>query len=138
MIDHKILRAITGAQSKVPIEMLYIETAQLPISHVISVRRIMYWHTILTRHKEELISQVYCAMKDKPLKDDWINLLKKDLEKIGLSINDEEEIRSLSKYTFKSLVKKKIRQLAHIELEEMKIEHTKVSFIVHKNTNKPQ
>ena len=46
VIDHKILRAITGAQSKVPIEMLYIETAQLSISHAISVRRLMYWHTM--------------------------------------------------------------------------------------------
>ena len=27
VIDHKIMRVITGAHSKVPIEMLYIETS---------------------------------------------------------------------------------------------------------------
>jgi hypothetical protein len=39
-IDHKILQVITGAQAKVPTEMLYLETSQLPLSHVISVRRL--------------------------------------------------------------------------------------------------
>ena len=118
--------------------MLYIETAQISISHVISVRRLMYWHTIITRHRDELISQVYHAMKDKPLKDDWICLLYKDLEKIGLSINDEEDVSQLSKYDFKTFVKMKIRQLSLSELENMKKGHKKVKFIVHKNTNKPQ
>ena len=46
VIDRKILWVITGAQAKVPIEMLYLETAQLPIIHVITLRRLMYWHTI--------------------------------------------------------------------------------------------
>ena len=94
VIDHKILRAITGAQSKVPIELLYIETAQLSISHAISVRRLKYWHTIVTRHRDKLISQVYHAMKDRPLKDDWVYLLYKDLEKIGLSIDNEEDVEN--------------------------------------------
>ena len=74
IIDNKILRAITGSQSKVPVEMLFLETGQIPISHVISVRRIMYWHTILKRHDDELIFQIYMAMKETPLKGDWIKL----------------------------------------------------------------
>ena len=105
VIDNKILRIITGAHSKVPVEMLYIETSQLPISHVISVRRLIYWHTIIRRHKEEITSQVYNAMKDKPEKGDWIFLLKDDLNKIGLSLEDEESIVKLTKYEFKKLVK---------------------------------
>ena len=50
IIDHSILRLITGAQAKVLSEMLYLETAQLPIINVITVRRLLYLHTILTRH----------------------------------------------------------------------------------------
>ena len=34
VIGHNILRLITGAQAKVPSEMLYLETAQLPIINV--------------------------------------------------------------------------------------------------------
>ena len=138
VIDHKILRVITGAHSKVPIEMLYIETSQLPISHVISVRRIIYWHTLIRREKEELTSQVYNAMKDNPLKGDWIFSLQEDLEKIGLSLQDELHISKLSKHTFKKTVKEKIRELSLTELELVKSTHEKVKFIVHSNIEKPQ
>ena len=41
-IDHKILRLITGAQAKVPSEMLFLETSQLPIKNIIVLRRILY------------------------------------------------------------------------------------------------
>ena len=99
IIDHKILKAIIGAQDKVPVEMLYLETSQLPLSHVISVRRILYWHTLLQRHKEELTSQVYYAMKQSPLRCDWINLLKDDLEKVNLTLEDEELVAKFSKDT---------------------------------------
>merc|ERR1719319_1363010 len=51
VLDHKILRMITGAHSKIPSEMLYLETGELDISSVISVRRLSYWHNILRRHK---------------------------------------------------------------------------------------
>ena len=39
IIDHQILRLITGSQSKVPVEMFYLESSQVPIIDVISVRR---------------------------------------------------------------------------------------------------
>ena len=58
----------------------------------------MYWHTLLKRNKEELTSQIYHAMKRNPLKDDWISLVVKDLEKIGFSIEDEETLSNLDKH----------------------------------------
>ena len=67
LLDRKILRLITGAQAKVPVEMLYLETAQLPVENIISVRRLLYLKTILDRHESELIRQVYFAMKHDPL-----------------------------------------------------------------------
>ena len=72
VIDHQILRLITGAQAKSPVEMLYLETAELPVKSVISVRRLMYLQTVLKRHKEELIYRVYSAMEEKTYKGDWI------------------------------------------------------------------
>ena len=97
----KMLRVITGSQAKVPIKMLYLETSQLPIPHILSIRRILYWHTLLKRPREELTSQVYYAMKVSPLKGDWINLLKEDHEKVELSLDDEEFFRRDTNFTFK-------------------------------------
>ena len=51
VIDNQILRIITGAQQKTPTEMLFLETAELPIKYVITVSRLLYLHTILRRHK---------------------------------------------------------------------------------------
>ena len=79
MIDNKILRLITGAQQKAPTEMLFLETAELPLKNVISVRRLMYLHTILRRHENEITNRIYQAMKEEPIKGDWIELVKEDL-----------------------------------------------------------
>ena len=69
---------ILGAQSKVPIEMLYLETSEIQIKHVRSVRRLMYLQTILKRHTDEITKRIYTAMKCQPLKDDWIELVTLD------------------------------------------------------------
>ena len=86
VIDHQILRLITNCQAKVPVEMLYLETAQMSIQSIISVRRLLYLHEILSRNPSELIHQVYIAMKEAPLKDDWIHIVKQDMDKINLRL----------------------------------------------------
>ena len=42
IIDHKILRVILGAHRGVPVEMLYLETGAMPLTNVITVRRLSY------------------------------------------------------------------------------------------------
>ena len=103
VIDHKILRVITGAHAKAPSEMLYLETGEMEIPSVISVRRLMYWHNIIRRHKKELISQVYHAMKNNPMKGDWIHLVESDLQKINMKLEHENQVAQLKKETFKKL-----------------------------------
>ena len=137
VIDHDILRAITGAQAKAPTEMLYLETAQVPVKSVIIVRRLLYLQTILHRHKDELIRQIYDAMKVDPIKDDWIHLVVKDISDIGLNLSDDQ-IGSLSKNEFKNIVKSKMRSFTHAEFERVKQGHSKVKHISHKDLKKPQ
>ena len=107
-IDHLIIRLITGAQAKVPVEMLYLETALLPVKSVISVGRLSYLHTILNRQEGELINQIYTAMKDKPLKQDWITLVQKDMAKFQINLTDEN-ISQISYKDFKDIIKYKVR-----------------------------
>ena len=137
IIDHDILRSVVGAQSKVPVEMLYLETAQLPIKRIITVRRLLYLHTILKRHKSELINKIYTAMKEDPLKDDWIHLVDQDKKDIDLNLSDIE-IESLSKAKFKTIIKNKIKNCTFLEQEGIKEGHIKVKHIVHSNIKRPQ
>ena len=67
IIDHKILRVILGSQAKVPVEMLYLETSELPISHAISVRRLSYWHHILRRNKKQTCASNIQSNEGEPL-----------------------------------------------------------------------
>ena len=77
-------------------------------------------------------------MKETPLKGDWIKLLEEDLEKVGLSLDDENRVSNLTKSTFKKEIKNKIADLSNFELECVKISHEKVRTIIHQNTHKPQ
>ena len=55
VIDHQIMRLITGAQAKAPTEMLYLETAEFPRFDVISVKRLLYLRAIINRPVSKLI-----------------------------------------------------------------------------------
>ena len=50
-------------------------------------RRLVYHHHILQRPKTELIRKVYSAQKTKPTKGDFIELVEKDKNCIGMNIN---------------------------------------------------
>ena len=77
-------------------------------------------------------------MKASPLKGDWIELLKGDLENVGLTLEDEENISRLSKSSFTNDIKKKIQKLSQHELECVKSGHEKVKMIAHHNLDNPQ
>jgi hypothetical protein len=117
--------------------MLYLELAQLPIKNVIAVRRILYLHNILGRPDNELVKRIYYAMKNDPLKGDWINQVTKDMDEINLHLSDQE-IQSYSKVDFKQLVKTKMRNHVFSELQNIKADHSKVKNIVHTDLNNPQ
>ena len=137
VIDHQIMRLITNCQAKVPVEMLYLETAEMTIQSIISVRRLLYHHEILYRSDSELIKQIYCAMKEAPLKDDWVHLVLKDMSNISLNLTDSQ-IAQLSKQEYRKLVKTKVRKYCFNNLETIKSGHSKVKDILHCDLKKPQ
>ena len=137
VIDHKILKLATGGQAKIPTEMLYLECAQIPIKNVLSVRRLSYLHNILRRDDSELIKQIYMAMKENPLKDDWIHLVENDKTELDINLTDQD-ISKLSKCQFTRIVKSKMRKYVFRQLQETKEGHIKVKHIIHSDIKKPQ
>ena len=61
----------------------------------------------MKRHKTDFIRQVYSAMKEEPVKGDWIHLLKEDLKDFKIDIKNETFIESLPKEQIKDIVNKK-------------------------------
>ena len=41
VIDHQILKVVTGGQAKVQSEMLYLKTSQIPIQNILSSRSML-------------------------------------------------------------------------------------------------
>ena len=137
IIDHKILRHILGAHSKVPTEFLHLETGTLNISSVISVRRMSYLQTILKRHESELIRRVYNEMKENRVKGDWYGLVSNDFSDIDEQI-DEITIANLSETEFKRQIKEKVRKKALANFNEMKCNHSKIRNLNYESLVKPQ
>ena len=74
-------------------------------------------------------------MKKDPIKGEWINLVVKDLKYLNMTLEDEEDIKNLSKNKFRSFVTKQIRNAAFKDLEDSQ---EKVKYIKHEGIGKPQ
>ena len=75
-LDHYLMKKILGTHSKVPSEMLYLETAAIPIEFILASRRINFLHIILMKKDGELTKRVYQAHLKNPCKRDWSIIVK--------------------------------------------------------------
>ena len=116
-VNEHLLRSLVDAQSKTPLEFLYLEAGAIPIRFILSSRRMIYQQTILKRNDEELTKRVYKAQSENPIFGDFYHLVKSDWEMIGETMN-EEYIRPSNKNTYKKHIKKKIREAAFMYLKD--------------------
>ena len=120
--DKFLLRKILEAPSKTCVELLYLETGAIPISHIIKCRRIIYLYYILNTKQDEMLPRVFNAQLRNPRKGDWCTIVMKDLEdfkitwtfeKIGKTseLNFKKKIVDACKvYSFNELIKEMKRK----------------------------
>ena len=72
-----------------------------------------------------IIRKVYEAQKRKPVKNDWILSVEGDKKTINLNLEDTQ-IKEMSDYSFKKLVKEKVRRTAFQYLITKQQTHSKV------------
>ena len=135
VLDRKMLKLVLNSHSKAPSEMLYLETGCLPLSQVITVRRLMYLHTILQRPETEIVRKVFTEQRNNPCKGDWVTLVEADLKELGM---DFELIGRCSEDVFRQQISKKIRDKAFIELQQIQKGHEKVKYILFTDLSGPQ
>ena len=105
-VDKTFLRQLFNAHAKTGVEFLYSESGAVPIRIKISVRRLLYWHHLLTVDESEMIQKVYLAQKLSPVSGDWILLLEEDKKQFGIKLSDKD-VASLSKQKFRNYLLKK-------------------------------
>ena len=125
-IDEDLLRKFLKAHSKTPKEFLYLETGATPIKWIIAQRRINYLKHILDRDKDELLSKVFQAQKEKPTSGDFVQLVEKDMEDLNISY---EEVTQSNKVDLKKKLKVLANNASFIELKNRLKTHKKVRHI---------
>ena len=76
--------------SKIPIEALYLQTKSIPIRFIIAIGRILYHHSILQKDESEMVLETFEAQKMQPLEGDYVKIVTKDCELIGLNMTEDE------------------------------------------------
>ena len=110
-IDEIYLRKILDVPKTTPKVGIYMECGVMPLSFIIRMRRLLIYGHILHRDKDELLFKFYNVQRWSPSEGDWILQVRKDMADINLDLS-EAEIKSMSKYMFKKLVKQKIIRFA--------------------------
>ena len=67
-VDTALLRSLVGGHSKCPVEFHHLETGTLKLRHILTYKRMMYHHHILTRNDDETIKKIYFKQKSEHFK----------------------------------------------------------------------
>ena len=88
--------------------MLYLELGCMRIQTIIKCRRVNFLHYLIASNTEKSLYKFFMAQWNYPVRDDWTQVVKKDLNDFGIK-DDLEVIRTMSKEAFKTMVKVKAR-----------------------------
>ena len=108
--------------------LLYLNLGLSPIRCILMQKRILFLHYILNEDQESLIHQVLQAILEDPQKNDFGIQVKEDLKSFGIELNFEE-IKLMSNYSFKNLVKDKMQKYALKYLNAEKEKQDKIKHL---------
>ena len=110
-----------------PIESIYLELGLHNIQTILMARRINYLQYLTKRKKSEMLSKFFLAQWNHPATSgEWTEEVKNNLLAFGMDIN-LDKIEAMSKWIFKSLVKRKAKEFAFMYFMEQKSNHSKMN-----------
>ena len=89
----------------------YLELGIYPLRFELMKRSVLFLRYILQQETESMIFQVFKAMQDNPMNNDFLTTCTKYLDKLEIKLS-LQEIGKMSKYSFKKLVKCKTEAMA--------------------------
>ena len=123
-VDRTFFRRLFQVPKCTAIEAFYLETAALPIRHILIGRRLMYLWDILHKNENELVRKVFNAQKEFSVRNDWTTQVQQDLLECEIHLT-EEEISRMKRITFKNMVREKLQLIAARYLISKKLQHSK-------------
>ena len=114
--DISLLRQIPSKSGNPSKCFLQLELGIIPVKFVIMQKRMNFLYYILNESMDSMLSQVYMAQKEDSRKGDFIDLTNRDRESLNIEYEDEE-IKSMTKHSWKKFVKEKVKLAAFTELK---------------------
>ena len=122
--DKKFMRRLFEAEQGTPIESFYLESSAWPFRFILMGRQLMYYWTILQKDESELVRAVYNAQRDFPTEGCWITEVQGVLKSCEIDYS-EDEIKKMSQYKFKQIIKEKIQLKVLSYLVTLQNKHSK-------------
>ena len=97
---------------------MYLESGQLMARHTIMKMKLTFLHYILKQDTNSLISRFFYSQLKKPTKCDWCSEVMKLIQDLDLNLTIVE-IKEMSRYQFKSILKRSINKVAFIYLTQI-------------------
>ena len=126
-VDEMLLRKLLATPISTPKPALYLETGSIPLRYIIKKKRIMFLHHILTRQDDALITRVFWAQVHKPAKGDWCQVVREDLDSIGLTTTSFHDIAGMNKEGLKMLLNDQIATSSFEHLNSDKLKLSKIA-----------
>ena len=129
-LDLTFFRNLFEVPHTVPTVGLYLETGSLSIHTILKVRRLLFLQYLVKLKPSEMLSKFFWAQWNKPAKLDWTLDVIKDLEALGI-VKSIDQIKSMSKYSYKKLVMKKAREFELNRCLEIKATKSKMKNLIY-------
>ena len=131
----RLLKKLVNAPSSISSSFIYLELGVLPIKYEIQKRQLTFLHHIVNLNDDDPVRMIYENMKRLPYEPNWLNDILKSCTEYSINI-DEQELRSISKETFKSRVRSAIHDYAFCELKKDCLSQSKTKNLVYNTFEK--
>ena len=111
IVQLKYLKRSIKAPPSCPNAGTFLEFGVLPIANEIHIRQLNFLHHILTLHTSDPVFLMLTQLRKFSAEKNWANDIDALCQQYDICYSDEE-IRSMSKHTWKKLVKHKVRAFA--------------------------
>ena len=110
-IEESFMRQLLKTTKGCPINQMYLEFGQIPARFDIFKLRLFFLKYILNQEENSMIFKFFKLQLEKPAKFDWASTCMKNLQELDINLT-LEEIKLMSLYKYKELVKKKCTESA--------------------------
>ena len=114
-IEESQMRNFFQTEKGCSIQIMYLDGGLVPARYLILGNKVNYLHYILNEDSNSLLLKFLQAQIKFPVKNDWNSEVKNILTQLQINLS-YEEIRSMKKSTFKTLVRRSVEKKAFSDL----------------------